>query len=82
MESDEQEKGFRVTAYSGYQAEQEPRSLIVEGQRLDVVGIEDRWYDPLASYFKVRANDGRTYLLRYDLDDLGWSLVSVSESAE
>ena len=39
---------FRVIAYSGYQGEQEPRALVVEGERLEVVSIQDRWYDPLA----------------------------------
>ncbi len=66
---------FRVLAYSGYQGEQEPRALIVDGERLDVVAIEDRWYDPQARYFRVKASDGRSYLLRYDLDELSWSRV-------
>ncbi len=73
------EERFRVVAYSGYHGEQEPRALIVEGQRLEVVEIRDRWYDPRARHFRVRASDGRDYLLRYDLEELGWSRVKTRD---
>ena len=66
---------FQVIAYSGYQGEQEPRALVVEGNRLAVVGIVDRWYDPAGKYFKVRAEDGVLYLVRCDSKTLEWSLV-------
>lgn len=64
-----------VIAYAGYQGEQEPRVLVIEGARLDVLGIVDRWYDPTGKYFKVRASDGLLYLLRCDADTLAWSIV-------
>ncbi len=73
------EEGFRVIAYSGYHGEQEPRALIVGGQRLEVVEIRDRWYDPRARHFRVQASDGRDYLLRYDLEELGWSRVETKD---
>lgn len=66
-----------VVAYSGYKAEQEPRALIVDGRRLAVTQIEDRWYDPAASYFRVRTDDGRAWLLRYDFETLEWSFVKA-----
>ena len=66
---------IEVVAYAGYQGEQEPRALVVDGQRLDVLGVADRWYDPEARYFKVRASDGAVYLLRCDAETLDWSLV-------
>jgi hypothetical protein len=75
MGVEDQEPEFRVIAYSGYQVEQEPRALIVEGQRLEVVEVEDRWYDPRARHFRVRASDGRSYLVRYDLEELRWSRI-------
>lgn len=64
---------FRVIAYSGYKGEQEPRAFIVEGKRLAVVSIEDRWSEPRRHYFRVWASDGRRYLLHFDLDELAWS---------
>ena len=66
---------IRVIAYSGYQGEQEPRALEHDGERLEVLGIADRWYDPAGSYFKVRASDGAVYLLRCDVASREWSLV-------
>ncbi len=63
---------FRVIAYSGYQAEQEPRALIVVGERLDVVAIDERWVEPDARYFRVRTRGGRRHLLRYDLSAFAW----------
>jgi hypothetical protein len=68
-------KPITVIAYSGSQGEQEPRALVHEGERLDVLGIADRWYDPKGKYFKVRASDGAVYLLRCDADTLDWHLV-------
>ncbi len=67
---------LKVVAYSGYQAEQEPRALIVDCQRLEVLRIEDRWYEPVASFFRVRTSDGDSSLLRYDHKTREWFRVS------
>ena len=67
--------GISVIAYAGYMGEQEPRGLVVDGARIDVIGIDDRWHDPDARYFKVAASDGRMYLLRCDAQDMSWALV-------
>ncbi len=72
-------EAFNVVAYSGYRAEQEPRALVIEGRRLEVREVEDRWLDPRASYFKVRCANGSSYLVRYDLDAQEWSLVRTLE---
>lgn len=66
---------IQVIAYAGYQGEQEPRAIIFEGERLEVLGIADRWYDPAGKYFKVRAADGALYLLRCDAETHDWSLL-------
>jgi hypothetical protein len=68
---------FEVVAYAGYRGEQEPRALIVDGERFEVIGVDDRWQDPGASYFKVAASDGRVYLVRRDTEDASWSLVQI-----
>lgn len=74
-------EAFSVVAYSGYRAEQEPRALVIEGRRIEVREVEDRWLDPRASYFKVCCANGSTYLVRYDLDAQEWSLVRTLERA-
>jgi len=63
----------RVAAYSGHQAEQEPRSFSVEGREARVVSILEQWYEPDSRCFEVAASDGGTYLLRYDLNRLAWT---------
>ena len=64
-----------VEAYAGYKGEETPRAFIHEGFRHEVREIEGRWYTDRHSYFKLRADDGRRYVLRYDMDDLIWELV-------
>lgn len=66
---------IKVYAYSGYQGEQEPRSLEFDGERLEILGIADRWYDPSGKYFKVRASDGALYLIKCDSESLDWTLI-------
>ena len=38
--------------------------------------IEDRWYSPGSSYFKVFADDGKTYILKQNLEDGRWEIVT------
>ncbi|MGH7235725.1 MAG: hypothetical protein ACREIO_05015 [Nitrospiraceae bacterium] len=64
-----------VEAYAGYKGEETPRAFIHEGFRHEVREIEGRWYTDRHSYFKLCADDGRRYVLRYDMDDLIWELV-------
>jgi hypothetical protein len=68
---------IRVECYAGYQADQEPRAFVLDSVRHRVLGIADRWYDPQATYFKVRADDGHQYLLRHDRTEDRWSLVQI-----
>lgn len=68
---------IHVECYAGYKADEEPRVVVLDGVRRQVLGIADRWYDPDAAYFKVRADDGYQYLLRRDLEGGTWSLVEV-----
>lgn len=64
-----------VDAYSGYKGEETPRAFTLDGVRLSVEEIIDRWYTETHSYFRVQAIDGRRYILKYDLDEMVWELV-------
>ena len=64
-----------VEAYAGYKGEETPRSFVIDGVRLRVADVVERWYTETHSYFRVTASDGRRYVLRYDLDDERWELV-------
>jgi hypothetical protein len=54
----------------------------LEGTRVEVEEVVDRWYQvenrsdwPRAEYFKVRDHGGRTYLLKHDQDADEWFLM-------
>ncbi|MCP4666504.1 MAG: hypothetical protein GY849_09055 [Deltaproteobacteria bacterium] len=64
-----------VIAYSGYKANERPLYLIVAQQKLEVREVVDRWYDPGHDYFKVIADDGRSYLLKWHRALDTWFLV-------
>ena len=63
-----------VQSYAGYRAEERPRSFTLNGHAYEVREILDRWFGPDHSYFKVRAQDGITYLLKYDSAADLWTL--------
>jgi hypothetical protein len=64
----------RVQSYAGYRAEERPRSFTLDGHTYEVEEILDRWFGPDHSFFKIRAGDGNTYLLRYSPADDAWTL--------
>jgi hypothetical protein len=68
---------LRVECYAGYRGEEEPRSFVLGERRFAVREILDRWFEPGARYFKVRADDGRAFILRHDsVNDL-WELAAL-----
>lgn len=64
-----------VDAYAGYKGEETPRSFTYDGTRRIVAQIIDRWYTDTYSYFRICADDGQRYVLRYHLDEDFWELV-------
>jgi hypothetical protein len=66
---------LRVECYSGYRGEETPRRLVLGEKRLEVVEVVDRWLAPDHRYFKLRCDDGATYIVRHDIESLEWELV-------
>jgi hypothetical protein len=65
-----------VKSKSDYKADENPIGFSFEGREYGVIEIEDRWYGPGYSYFKVFADDARRYILRQDLKTGSWDLTS------
>lgn len=65
---------IRVECHAGYRGEEEPRVLHLGRRRIAIVAVVDRWLDPRHRYFKVRGEDGATYLLRHDETSGTWEL--------
>jgi len=66
----------RVECYAGYKAEQRPLRFYLRQQRYEVEEVLDQWYGPEDTYFRVRAGDGNTYILRHSRGTEAWTLES------
>jgi hypothetical protein len=70
---------LEVTAYSGCKANERPLSFILDQRRLEVEKIVDRWYGMEHDYFKVQADNGRQYLLKWHRSSDCWYLEKTIE---
>lgn len=66
---------LQVSCYAGYSGEETPRALTVGGRRVGIAEVLDRWLAPEHRYFKVRGDDGATYLMRHDVETWQWELI-------
>jgi hypothetical protein len=69
------EQSIHVECYSGYKANERPLRLHLRDGAREIVAIEDRWYSPGATYFRVLVDDGDRYLLRHEETQDVWSLA-------
>jgi len=58
-------KKIEVVAYSGYKANERPLYFVLDEEKLEVKNTIDKWYGVEHDYFKVLADDGRVYLLKW-----------------
>lgn len=68
------DKIVHVECYAGYKGDQRPVKLHLGDQPVDVAEIEDRWYSPGASYFRVLLTSGERYVLRREDAQGVWTL--------
>ncbi|MGB9468723.1 MAG: hypothetical protein WBQ59_05180 [Candidatus Acidiferrum sp.] len=54
-----------MESYSGYKANERPTRLKLGEQTLEVEEVEDGWYAPGETYFRVRVKGGDRYVLRH-----------------
>ena len=71
-----QEQIVHVECYSGYKADERPVRLTLNTGVKDITAIEDRWYSPGATYFRVVLDDGDRYVLRHEEAQDVWSLAA------
>ncbi len=64
-----------VECYAGHRGEQTPRTLILGDRRIGVADVIDAWLAPDHRYFKLRCDDGHTYLVRHDERSNTWELT-------
>jgi hypothetical protein len=72
---------IRVECYAGYKGDERPVRILFDQRLAEVAEVEDRWYSPGATYFRVRLTDGERYVLRrHDAQDL-WTLEAFRAPA-
>ena len=65
---------IRVECYAGYKADERPLRFSLGENVVEIADVEDRWYSPGATYFRVRGEDGNFYVLRHDEGMDVWTL--------
>jgi hypothetical protein len=74
-------KKVGVQCYAGYRANERPMQLMLGEHTLEIVEVEDRWYSPGETYFRVRVEGGDRYVLRYVEAQDVWSLEGYRSGA-
>jgi hypothetical protein len=65
----------KVECYAGHRGEETPRRVSFDGRTVALVELLDCWLAPDHRYFKMRAEDGATYILRHDAASGRWELT-------
>ena len=68
-----------VQCYAGHKGEQEPQRFLLGEHWLEVEEVLKEWREPTAVFFRLRASDGRIYVLRLDSGGTpnNWSIEPV-----
>lgn len=64
----------RVECYSGHRADERPLRFSIGERAYQVAEVDDKWYSPGATFFRVLAGDGNLYVLRHDEGADTWSI--------
>jgi hypothetical protein len=64
-----------VETYAGYKGEPTPRAFLYEGLRREVISVAHTWYTNDHCYFRLCADDGYPYVVRFELENDRWELV-------
>jgi hypothetical protein len=64
----------KVECYAGYKGEERPIRVLFGERAEEVKIVEDRWYSPGATYFRVVVESGDRYILRHDDAQDVWTI--------
>jgi hypothetical protein len=82
MAVDEQQMTkVEVESYAGYKADERPMRLRPGERSLEILEVEDRWYSPGETYFRVRVEGGDRYVLKHVEAQDVWSLEGYRSGA-
>jgi hypothetical protein len=73
-----------VESYSGYKADEYPKSFYWHDKKFEIKEITDRWFEgypsaerPAVDYFKVRTNTDMLCIIKHDIEMDEWYLVKI-----
>lgn len=67
------DRTIEVIAYSGYRGDEEPRVVVIDGERRAVLEVRRRWRSPDGRYFDVELDGDRRLTLRHAAAGGVWS---------
>ena len=74
------EMRVQVETYSGYKADERPVRVMIDGMAVEVAEVEDRWYSPGTTFFRVLLTNGERYVLRRIEAQEVWTLEAYRSS--
>jgi len=66
---------INVKCYSGYRADETPRSILFDSLVVEIKEIQDQWIGVDHRYFKVLGDDDAVYIIRQDTVSHDWELT-------
>ncbi len=73
---------LRVECYAGYRGDERPQRFVLAGRAIEIAAVEDKWYSPGATYFRVLDAEGHRYVLRHEDAQDVWSLEGFRSSRQ
>jgi hypothetical protein len=70
-----------VECYAGYRSAERPLRVRLGEPVLEVTEVEDRWFSPGETYFRVRVESGERYVLKHTEAQDVWSLEAYRNAA-
>ena len=67
-----------VLAYSGYRGEETPRTILLRGERIEVIEILNQWIEERSDdrtrkrFYQIKGNDGVLHRIYYDDRVMEW----------
>jgi hypothetical protein len=73
---------IHVECYSGHRADERPVRFTLGSHSLEIISVDDQWYSPDATFFRVQVSDGNKYVLRHSIDPDRWTLEAFRARKE
>jgi len=73
---------IHVECYAGHRGEQRPKRFVLRERTIKAVEIIDQWLGPDYRYFKLKGDDGGSYILRHDETADVWEMTMFDATGQ